>query len=155
MAVILTGKDEMFARWAVKLIPHFDGIERLGKYIAVGVATGKQPQDKLLAVAIYHEYYPQFEHCQISIAAADPRWVSRSTIRGLLSIPFLQYQCNKVWVAVPHTSERVVKLAKALGFTREAVLKDHYGRGTHTVILRMMANEYDRLYWRNSVKQAA
>lgn len=147
MALILTGRDELFAQWAAARIPHIEKVENFGKYVAVGVATGNQASDKLLAVVIYHDFYPKYGHCQISVVAADARWVSRSTIRGLLSIPFEQYGCNKVWVAVPHDQERTLKLAKALGFIREAVLKDHFGVGTHAVISRLMKREYDKRYW--------
>lgn len=150
MTVILTGRNEMFARWALPRIKHFGSPTEFmkdGRYVAVGVATGNSKQDKLLAVVMYHDYQPQFAHCAISIASADPRWASKKTLRSLLSIPFYQYKCNKVWVAVPHDHLRTLKLAKVLGFTREATLRDHFGRGVHAVILRMMIGDYNRIYW--------
>lgn len=155
MAVIVTGKDQVFAEWAARRIPAIGTADNFGKYRAVGVATGFEAADKLMAVIVYHDYYDRFGHCQISVASASPRWVAKATIRALLAVPFLQYGCNKVWIGTPHTSKRVVGLAKALGFTQEAILKDHFGRGTHAVICRMMRPEYDRIYWPSEEKKAA
>lgn len=152
MAVIITsrdkpGCDKFFAEWAGKRIPHVGSGEQFGKYVSIGVATGYEKTDRLLAVIVFHDYYPQYGHCQISVAAADPRWATRKTIRAALSVPFLQYKCHKVWVSIPQPSERTIRFAKAIGFTQEGMLKAHYGPGVSAVILRMMEQDYDRIYW--------
>lgn len=154
MATILTGRDRIFASWAAKRIPHIGTEDQFGKYVAVGVATGQSADDKLMAVVIFHDYHPQYGHCQISVAAANPKWVSRQTIRALLAIPFMQYRCQKCWVAIPHNRPRVIGLGKALGFTQEATLKNHFGRGTHAAIMRMLDAEYNRMYWPQNAKAA-
>lgn len=155
MATLLTGRDELFARWAASRIPHIDKAEDFGKYVAVGIATGDAETDRLMAVVVFHDYMPQFGHCQISCAAADPHWASRQIFRAVLSIPFHQFGCNKVWTATPHTSGRVIKFLKAVGFVQEAVMKDQFGRGVHAVICRMMARDYERVYWTGATARAA
>lgn len=148
---LILDQSEMLGRWMVKRIPHFEGIDDLGKFVAVGVATGQgRPEDKLLAVVAYHEWYPRYAHCQLSVAAADPRWVFAA--RAILEIPFIQWQCNKVWIASPHTDERAIKLAKKLGFTQESGLKDHFGRGVSAVISRMLIGDYQRKYIHGQVQ---
>ena len=154
MAVILTGRDELFAKWAAKRI-HNVGDAGFGPCRAVGIATGKEASDRLLAVFVFHDYQPRFGTVQLSGAAADPHWASRGIIRGILAVPFLQYRCHLVWSAIPHTSERVIRLTKALGFKQEAILKDRFGKGNHAVIVRMESRDYDRRYFRDTEKKAA
>ena len=154
MAHIITGKDELLAAWAAKQIPYVGSGENFGPCRAIGVATGPEPGDRLLAVIVYHDFHEDYGHCQISGAAADPRWASRATLRGVLAIPFYQFSCNLVWTATPHTAERVIRFNQAIGFTREAVLRDRFGKGNHAVICRMTAKDYDRHYWQESRKAA-
>lgn len=155
MAVLLSGRDAIFAKWAAARIPHIGTPDHFGKCVAIGIATGAEAHDTLMAVTVFHDYFPQFGHCQISMASVDPRWASKATVRALLATPFFQYDLNKVWVAIPHTSDRVIRFVKAIGFTQEAVLKDHYGRGVNCVICRMMRRDYDRLYLKEEAAKAA
>lgn len=156
MSEIIIGRDEMFGRWAAAKIPQIGNVQNFGQYIAVGVATGKEKSAKLQAVIVFHEYYPRWGHCQVSVAAADPRWVSKRNIRALLAIPFLQYKCHTVRVTTIHTNERVIRLAQALGFKKEAVLADYFGKGRHAAVLRMTALYYEKTYWhQNADKEAA
>lgn len=147
MAEIITGRDALFARWAAEKIPTIGKAENFGKYIAVGVATGRASTDKLQAVIVYHDYYPQYGHCQLSVAAADPRWVSKRNIRALLSIPFYQYRCHTVRISTVHTNERVIRLAEAIGFKRETTLADFFGKGRHAAVCRMSIGFYEKKYW--------
>ena len=154
MASIITGKDQIFGKWAASRIERIGTVERFGPFVALGVATGSTSTDRLMAVVIFHDDQPQYGHCQLSFAAADPRWASRQTIKALLSVPFLQWRYHKVWVAVPHTAERTLRLVRAVGFKSEATLKDHFGVGTHAVIARMSYSHYERVYWRNAPVKA-
>lgn len=155
MASIITGKDQIFGKWAATRIERIGTVDRFGPFVALGVATGTTANDQLLAVCIFHDDQPQYGHCQVSFAAADPRWVSKRTIKALLSVPFLQWRYHKVWVAVPHTAERTLRLVKAIGFKHEATLKDHFGRGTHATICRLSYAHYERVYWKNEQAKAA
>jgi RimJ/RimL family protein N-acetyltransferase len=158
MTVILTShgdprRDEIFSRWAAKRIPAV-GDAGFGPCRAVGIATGEQATDRLLAVFVFHDYQHKFGTVQLSGAAVDSHWASKSVVRGVLAVPFLQYHCHLVWSAIPHTSERVIRLAMALGFKKEAVLKDRFGRGKHAVIVRMESRDFDRIFF-DDEKRAA
>lgn len=155
MAYIIYDRDEMFGRWAASRIDNIKSVEKFGQFRALGVATGNTTEDRLMAVVIFHDYQQDYETCQLSFAAVDPRWASKQTVRALLSVPFLQYKCHKVWAAIPHTSERVLGLAKVLGFKREATLADHFGRGSHAVICRMYERTYNKIYWKPEQVKAA
>lgn len=154
MAVIITGKDEPLTKWVARRIPAVGDVG-FGPSRAVGVATGFDASDRLLAAFVFHDYQAKFGTCQLSGAAADPHWASRSIVRAVLSVPFLQYQCGLVWCACPHTSDRTIRLLKALGFIQEAILKDRFGKGSHAVITRMDRHDYERRYYRDSARKAA
>ena len=155
MAFILAGRDELFGRWAAKRVDHMQNVEGFGEYKAVGIMDAEDVDAKLMAVIIYHGYVPEYKTCQISGVAVDPRWASKATIRAVLAVPFLQYHCNKVWTATPHKNERVVQFNLAIGFTKEAVLRDHFGPGNHAVICRMIKQQYHRKYIPKDWEKAA
>ena len=155
MASIITGKDQLFGAWAATRIKHIGRVENLGKFVALGIATGTTADDKLLGVCVFHDYYPDYGHCQVSFASADPRWASRQTVRALLAVPFFQYRCHTVRLSVAQSDERTVRLVKALGFKFEAYLKDYFGRGATAVIHRMSYSHYERLYWRKTEQAKA
>lgn len=146
MAELLFNKDRFLTAWVAKKIPHMSG-GSFGGARAIGVVTGFSPRDRLLAAIVLHDYHPRYRTIQLSAASAgDPRWASRKVFREVLAYPFLQYGVNKVWVAIPHNLKRVIAFNKRIGFQQEAVLRDHFGPGKHAVILRMLAQDYDRLY---------
>lgn len=143
---LIFNKDDLLLEWCASQLPYVGRGADFGPARAIGVATGKTKTDRLMAVVVFHDYRPSYRTCQISMAATDPRWASRRTIRDILAFPFYQYGVNKVWVSIPHTSPRVIKFVKAIGFTQEAVLKEHFGRGVHCVVCRLMFHEYERRY---------
>ena len=148
MAHLIYGKDELLAAWAAKRMPHI-GTQGFGPCKAVGVATGGTATDRLMAVCVYHAYSESYQTVQISMAACDPRWVSKATVRDLLSFPFLQYKAYKVYTVTPHESERTIRLNQRLGFTKEGVLRHQFGRGTHAVVCGMLWPEYKKKYLPN------
>lgn len=149
MAFLLYGKDELLAAWAAKKIPHIGKREGFGKCVAIGVATGPTAQDKLMAVCVFHDYIPEYGTVQISMASCNPRWATKGTIRDLLATPFLQYKAHKVFTATPHHLERVVLFNRRIGFTREATLRDQFGKGVHAVVCGMLWPEYKKRYLPN------
>lgn len=153
MTVLVVGRDEMLLEWAGRQIPHAGGALAFGKATAVGIATGETEKDRLLAVAVYHDYRRAYRTCQVSIASSSPKWATRRNFRDLLAFPFLQYQCNLVWSSIPHKNERVIAFCKAIGFKQEAILADRYGPGHHAVVCRMNFKEYDKLYLKGEVHE--
>ena len=146
MVHLITNRDELLLSWAAKKITHIGDPKAFMPAATLGIATGPAAGDRLLAVAIYHMFVPSYRSCMISIAAASPRWCARGTIKEILRIPFYQYDCNRVWLAIPHLAERTVKLAKALGFKQEGVLREGFGPGIHTVVCGMLRREFERRY---------
>lgn len=146
MTALIFGHDEAMAAWCARRIPHV-GAAGFGPCRAIGIASSAEPDARMLAACVFHDYQPAFATCQISFAAASPRWASRETIRGLLAVPFDQYGCNKVWVAIPHDGKRALRFCLGIGMVREATLRHHFGPKRHAVICSMLDKEY-RARWR-------
>jgi RimJ/RimL family protein N-acetyltransferase len=151
MSVLIIGHGQALAKWAARRIPHV-GDAGFGPCDAVGIATGFSRDDKLLAVVVYHDLV--YDTCQLSCAAASPRWASPSTIRALLSVPFEQWGCRKVWTATPSSNVRALRFNEGIGFRREAVLRHHFAQKQHAVICSMMRSEYERR-WASRMQVAA
>jgi len=151
MATLLTDKrlSPELAEWAAARTPHV-GSAGYGPAWAVGIAL----QGKLAAVVVWHDFQPQHGTVQLSMASDNPRWINREVIGRLLGLAFLEpwgreaVQIRKVWVAIPSTAERTIRLNEALGLKREATLRHHFAPGVHTVICSILRHEYVAKYCR-------
>ena len=146
---LIFGFDEQLARWACDRIPWADYSPSMR---AIGVATGPDASADLLAVCVYHSFIPTkmidgkpwYGLCEISMAAASPRWATRRTISNLLRIPFVQYNCRKVVTVIPSTNKRAIRFNEGIGLKPEGPLRHHFAKGVHAVICGMMRSEYDK-----------
>lgn len=103
-----------------------------------------------MAGIVFHDYQPQFKTMAFSIAADTPRWLTRRLIGKILAYPFEELKIMKLWTATPSSNERALRLAKGLGFTKEATLAHHFGKD-HAIVNRMMLKDYARLYKEKAV----
>lgn len=130
---LVYGHDQKVAEWVAKRIPYMEELPR--DFAAIGVADGNRP----VAGMVFHDYYPDFATIQISGASTDPRWLFK--FRDLLSYPFDELGCFKVWTCSPIDNKRALRASSWLG-KREAVLAHHYGKKKHAVIYRLLEPEY-------------
>lgn len=133
------------AAWVAQRIP---GLERgFGPCAAIGIADAG---GNAVAGFVFHDLqtWPDGATMQLSLASDSPRWLfnRRSLSRAILYYPFYTQGVWKLWTAIPHTSERTLKLGQTFGFTREAMLVDQFGRKKHAMISRMFRKDYDRIY---------
>lgn len=149
MSVLLTDRrlSPELAEWAAARMNHVGDVG-FGPCWAVGIAL----RGKLAAVVVYSEFQPRCGTVQVSLASDTPRWANRHTLGRVLGLAFEQnwgreaVRIEKVWTSTPSTLPRVVEFNVGIGFTREAVLRHHYGRGKHAIITSMMRTEYAKLY---------
>src|SRR3954469_20422266 len=157
MSVLLTDRklSPELAHWAAMRTPHV-GELGYGPNWSVGVAL----QGELVAVVVFHDFQPQHGTIQLSMASATPRWINRRIVGRILGLAFEQtwglqrVQIRKVWVAIPSTAERTIKLNEALGLRREGTLRHQYAHGVHAVICSILASEYRAYYGRRSAVAA-
>ena len=145
---LLFGFDEQLAKWACDRIPWADYHPSMR---AVGVADGGGASDDLLAVCIYHNYVAPkvidgktwFGTCEISMAARSPRWATRTTIKNLLRIPFLQYKCRKVFTVIPSSNVRAIEFNKGIGLKPEGTPRHHFAKGVHACLFGLLKSEFE------------
>lgn len=137
--MLIYGEDEYVAEWTAARIPHADGF---GPYAAIGVTIG----EKLVAGWVYHDYQPKAETMQLSVASDTPVWARPNVLAELLSYPFRQMGCFKVYTVTPHRNERTLKANARIGFKKEAVLAHHLGKKNHAVICRMLRPDFEHIY---------
>ncbi len=145
---LIYGFDEQLARWACERIPWLGYSPTMR---AVGVADGQEATAALLAVCVFHGYIaPQtidaktwYGVCEISFAAASPKWATRRSISSLLSIPFLQYGVRKVVTVIPSTNKRAIRFNEGIGLKPEGTLRHHFAKGVHACIHGMMKSEFE------------
>lgn len=133
------GFDNEIAGWVAERMPH---VQNFGICRSIGVIS----DDKLIAGVVYNEYQEQYGTIAVSVAADTPRWAAQGVIRAMLHYPFQQLNVNKVWSAMLHTNERAIRFNKGIGFTQEAVLRDHFGVGKHAVVTRMLRRDFINRY---------
>lgn len=144
---LIFGRDEAVAAWVARQIPHVDAAG-FGPCRAIAVAVGDRP----VAGIVYHDYQPQSRCVQISMASVSPMWAQPDTIRGLLSVPFQQYGCYKIWTAIPADNERALRFNRGIGMKSEGTLRHQFGPRRHAIIFGMIEPEW-AAKWR--VKEAA
>lgn len=158
MAVLLTDRrlSAELAEWASARVPHV-GAAGFGPCSAVGIAL----QGELAAVVVWHDFQPRHGTVQLSMASATPAWINRAVVGRILGLAFEApwgrdaVQIRKVWVAIPSTAVRTIRLNEALGLKREATLRQHFYPHVHAVICSIMQGEFKRLYRSKPTADAA
>ena len=146
MAHLLFGHDRALAAWAAAKIPHV-GEPGFGPCTAIGIASGPGDTDQLWGVCVFHDWTPSYGTMQCSLVATSPRWASRGTLQALFHYVFRQVGARKLWVAIPHKNARAIRFGRGIGFRQDGVLREHFGRGLHTVVLSMLRKEYEHSIW--------
>lgn len=137
-------EGKLLAPWVADRVAWCSGPEAFYPCSGLAVVRG----DRVLAGVVYHDWHP-YEGggvIEISMAADSPMWARRENIRALLHYPFRQVGAWKVRVTTPHTQTHNIKTFEHIGFTREAVLANEYGRKLHAWVGRMQRPDYSRLY---------
>lgn len=137
---ICLDKDGVIAEWVKRQIPV---VPTFGNCNALGLLDQNGAP---LAGAVYHDYQPQWGSIMISFAAASPKWATPQAVQMFLAYPFQQLGVHKLRAAAEHDNERSLKLINGIGFVREAVLKDEFGKGKNAVLFRMFERDFTRLY---------
>ena len=138
---LIYGHDAETAKWVGMRIPHVGERGFDGPAAAIGVGS-----TSLIAGCVYHDDQGQFGTIQLSMAAISPMWARRHIIHGLLSYPFDQLGCFKVWTATAFDNEKALKVNRHVGFTQEAVLAHQFGYKRHAVIMRMLKPDFIKKY---------
>ena len=112
----LIGRNDLVARFVAAHIPHCE--RGFGaKIMTLGVVDG----ERLIGGLVYHNYDPEAATIEISGAAIDPRWLTRTTLRLMHVYPFVDARCQMVVMRVSADNARLLRQLKALGYKRVTV----------------------------------
>lgn len=101
--------------WAEdRLQVRFSGIE--AKWISVLDDSGN-----LLGVVIYTRF--TVTNCEMSVAAASPKFLSRRALRAFFGYPFNQLGLERVTSLISVDNAKSYKLCRGLGFSVEGCLR--------------------------------
>jgi RimJ/RimL family protein N-acetyltransferase len=136
---MLFGRDEQVAQFVANMIP---GCETgFGNCKAIGVVdeTGE-----LVAGMVFHDWQPRPGLMQISSASTTPRWLTAEVRHKMFSYPFDEVGCQMVVLQVSAANERMVRIAKAFGFTPHFIARMR-GRNEDGYVFTLTDDA-----WRNS-----
>jgi hypothetical protein len=135
-------ENSALAEWCADRIPHVRG-GTFGACQSMAVMNGEDVR----AVVVFHDWQPRFLTMQCSMAANTPKWATRDVLRGLMFYVFRTAGANKLWTAIPHDAERVLKFNRGIGLKPEGTLRSHFGHKRHAIICSMLRAEWERSRW--------
>lgn len=100
-------------------------------YTAMGLLRG----DEIVAGVLFN----QFEGADVHVTAAGTGW-TRGFLQACGRYVFETLDCERVTVTTEH--EGVAMLAERLGGVREGLMRNHFGRGRHGIIVGILRDEY-------------
>ncbi|RWG02600.1 MAG: N-acetyltransferase [Mesorhizobium sp.] len=112
-----------------------------GKCKAIGVLDD---EDRLVAGMVFHDWQPGPGLIQISSASTTARWLTAEVRHIMFSYPFVQLGCQMVVLQVSAKNARMVRIAKAFGFT-PYLIKRMRGRDEDGYVFTLTDDD-----WRNS-----
>jgi RimJ/RimL family protein N-acetyltransferase len=120
---LLFGCSDWMAAWVRARIPFMDP-EGFGPCQAIGVADG---QGRIVGGVVFHGWNHHYRSIEVSCAADSAKWLSRNTIRGILSYPFEQLGVVRMSSVTRPDDDRTRHVLEALGFTYEGTGRKVFG----------------------------
>ena len=97
------------------------------KSVCIAVERNK----KLAAVTAWDNWTGM--DVEVCIAAIDPRWATRQTIRTLMAYPFLQLKCQRITARIYKSNKRSRRFVEGIGFKHEGTHR-HAGKNLETIL---------------------
>ena len=134
---LVFGKDEEVLAWIVKRLPVKLKPDEFKPCTTIGIqdkATGE-----LIAAAVYHRWTPF--SCELTFAAASPRWCKKGILAALFHYPFEQRSCVRMTLVIGANNKRAIKLNLGLGFKLEGIARKAYDGINDAWVLGMLREE--------------
>ena len=132
----LIGHNDVVARFVAAHIPHCE--RGFGdRIMTLGVVDGS----RLIGGLVYHNHDPEAAVIEISGAAIDPRWLTRTTLRLMHYYPFVDCKCQQAIMRVPAENARLLRQLAALGY-EFTTLRRLFGRRRDGVYAALTEEEW-------------
>jgi RimJ/RimL family protein N-acetyltransferase len=117
-----------------------DGIERgFGNCQAVGVVDGN---GALVGGMIYHDWSPERGVIELSIAATNPRWITRDVLQFMMDYPFITCGCQMLYQRNAASNERANNILRRWGYN-EIKIPRMLGRDKDGVVFTLYAEQWE------------
>ena len=97
--------------------------------------------DTLIAAVVFHSWLPDYGIMEISAAATNPQWLTKTTIREIMANCFESHNCQQLVSRMAVDNERAVKIYKFLGFT-SVLLPNMRGRGKDEFLMLLTKEQW-------------
>lgn len=87
-----------------------DGIR---DYCSMGVFN----EGALVGGTLYHNWHPESGVIELTSASVTPRWLTRTVIKAMFSLPFDILKCQLCVLRVSERNKRMVRIARKFGFS--------------------------------------
>lgn len=141
---LLLGQSEAVASWVAYRIPQMSTGADFGPCQAVGVVT--QDGQRLVAGVVFHNFQRAFQNIEVSFAADTPAWLTRNVARGILALPFQQWDCQRITSLTPKKNKAARAFLEKFGFKREGCVKKGFGTDD-MIISGLMRDEWAAHRW--------
>lgn len=98
---------------------------------------------RLVGGIVYHNYRPRWQTIELSGAIDSWAAASPQTAREVLAFAFEKLGVQKIWTQSGLSNTRALKVLRAYGFTKEAILAHEYGP-EHCVRMRLLRRDWMR-----------
>jgi RimJ/RimL family protein N-acetyltransferase len=123
--------------WAALHGHDFDLRDPVNGAKAIGVVL----ENKLVAVALYHQYRPSAPDIQMTMVANTPRWCTKGVLRVILGYPFDTIGCRRVTCIIGRKNKRSRRLVEGLGWKLEGTCRRAWDGKQDAMIYGMLREE--------------
>ena len=135
---VVYGVDDAVAAWVAERIPHVRTCEGLGPYTAMGVASD---DGRRAGGVVWHGYKPDYRTIELSAAADDRRWLTRTVIREIFAYPFQFLNLGRVTTITPSRNRPAIHLNVKLGFQIEGIVRRGFG-DDDAIVMGLLREEW-------------
>lgn len=89
--------------------------------------TSRDGLGKILGVVVFSRFTQG--NCEITVAASDPRFITKRFALAVASYPFVQLECRRVTAIIAVSNAKSLSLAQQLGFRMEGTLRNWFPSG--------------------------
>lgn len=131
---LINDRDHI-AKWVFDQFTEHKHVRMMPDFRALAVVD----KNRILGAALFDCFYA-FD-CNVSIAIADKRCVTRSNLRMIFLYPFVQLLLPRISASVASDNQRSLALMERFGFKREGVKRCAFGAGADEILFGMLRCE--------------
>lgn len=109
---------QSIADWVATRIAHVDAFEKM---TTIGVTSDAGVP---MGAVVYHDY--RDADIQMSCAADNANWLSKSVLSAIFAYPFTQLNCARVTALTPSRNIHTRKFLERLGFVQEGLMRQGF-----------------------------